>query len=313
MDPCCAVCDWTGRRQAQAPSFLPPFHSPWLLLCAVFLVQKCHVAVLETSCPHVLLPTPALRGPISLQSHPLQVVIVAQGKGRELKHSWLDPGRTPHCYRCGGPGWGGWQRGWTRMCALLSLIYHSRQNGHSCCAGSANILINKEGKKQVTGPPPHCNAPADQGQVCPLAVFSLSPRADTHCTAWAVPHPSEQGTLPWHGDNLFALNLLLHLIPQKQLFTCLHWLLHGPNFTVRLQRTIFGSDSCSAAYFSPFAHCSTCNLKIYLYTISAANMVFFLVFSVKPITGSFCYLPNFFCFDNIFLALYNPYENCKYL
>lgn len=65
--------------------------------------------------------------------------------------------------------------------------------------------------------------------------------------------------------------------------------------------------------FPPLAHYSTCNLKIYLFIISAVDMVFLLVFSLKPVTGSFCYLPNFFCFDSIFLALHNPCKNCKYL
>lgn len=64
--------------------------------------------------------------------------------------------------------------------------------------------------------------------------------------------------------------------------------------------------------FFGLAHYSTCNLKIYLYTVSAADMVFLLVFSLKTITGLFCYLPDFFYFDNIFLALHNPCENCKY-
>lgn len=105
----------------------------------------------------------------------------------------------------------------------------------------------------MTDPSSHCISPEDQGQVCPPAVLSLSPRADTHCTARAVPHTSVQGTLtlPWRGDKLLALNLLLlHLFPQKILLTCLHWLLHSPNFKIRLQRTIFESDPCGAAYFS---------------------------------------------------------------
>lgn len=82
---------------------------------------------------------------------------------------------------------------------------------------------------------------------------------------------------------------------------------------VRLQRAIFVSAACGAAYFL-LALYSTCNLKIYLFTISAAEVVALPVFSLKPASspGSFCYLPNFFYFDNIFLPLHKPCENCKY-
>lgn len=91
--------------------------------------------------------------------------------------------------------------------------------------------------------------------MCAPAVLSLSPRADTHCTARAVPHPSEQGTLtlPWHGGRRQIIctdSTSPVCFPSEAIFTCLHWLLHGPNFKVRLQRTIFVSDPCGAAYFS---------------------------------------------------------------
>lgn len=116
------------------------------------------------------------------------------------------------------------------------------------------------------------------------------------------------------GGRLFAPSPLpLGVAAQKHLFTCLHWLLLGPNCKVRQQRAGFVSAPCGAAYFL-LALYSTCNLKIYLFTISAAEMVGLPVFSLKPASspGSFCYLPNFFYFDSIFLTLHNPCENCKY-
>jgi len=97
------------------------------------------------------------------------------------------------------------------------------------------------------------------------------------------------------------------------LFACLHHVLLGSNCEVRLQRAIFVSIPFGAAYFL-LALYSTCDLKIYLFTISAAEMVALLVFSLKPASspGTFCYLPHFFYFDNIFLMLHNPCENFKY-
>lgn len=77
-------CQKAGTSPILSASSPFPVVAP---LCSMFLAQKCHVAVPENSCPYILLPTPALRGPNFLQSHPLWVVIVVQGKGRELKHS----------------------------------------------------------------------------------------------------------------------------------------------------------------------------------------------------------------------------------
>lgn len=75
----------------------------------VFLAQNCCVAAPVTSCPCVLLPTPAWGAPTSLQSHPLCVAVVAQGKEEEPKHGWWGPGSALHCCRC-GRGWPGGRR-----------------------------------------------------------------------------------------------------------------------------------------------------------------------------------------------------------
>ena len=120
---------------------------------SVFLAQKCGVAAPVTSCPCVLLPTPAPGAPTSLQSHPLCIAVVAQGKGGEPKCGWWGPGRALHCCRCEGAGVGDGSMGGRVVHALLPLIYHSWQNGHSRHAGGANTLINGAGKKQAAAPP----------------------------------------------------------------------------------------------------------------------------------------------------------------
>lgn len=56
--------------------------------------------------------------------------------------------------------------------------------------------------------------------------------------------------MAWWQISVASNLLLLHLFPQKQMFTCVCWLLHGPTFKVRLQRTFFVSDPGGVAYFS---------------------------------------------------------------
>lgn len=144
--------------------------------------------------------------------------------------------------------------------------------------------------------------PEDQGQPCPLAMPPLSLGADMQCAARAIPL-----------SPLTHATVVCTDAVSPHFFVSLPWLLHGPNCKLRLQRALFVPSPCGASYFL-LALRSTCNFKIYLFTISAAEMVVIQVFSLKPASspGSFCCLPNLFCFDNLFLTLCNLCENCKY-
>lgn len=124
--------------------------------------------------------------------------------------------------------------------------------------------------------------PEDQGQPYPLAVPSLPLGADMQCAARAIT-----------SSPLTRATVIYTDAVSPDFFVSLHWLLLGPNCKLRLQRSFFVPSPCGAAYFF-LALCSTCNLKIYLFTISAAEGVVLLVFSLKPASSpdSFCYLPN---------------------
>lgn len=229
--------------------------------------------------------------------------------------SWNTAGRTLHCYRCGGPGWGlaAWvDKGvcsplpdlallaeWSQLPCWKSqnLDYQSRQE-----ASDRPFLYLHLPRRLGTRVSSGCAVPVPQGR---------------H-TARAVPHLSELGTLtlPWHGGRQqiictestsppsFPSEAIVYLSP-----LALAW----SKLQSKAAENSFCVWSLWCGLFFPLLKYSTCSLKIYIYTISAADMVFLLLSPFKLVIVSFCYLPNFFYFDNIFLALHNPCENCKYL
>lgn len=199
MDPCCAVSDWAARQREQALSFLPPFHSPWLLLCA-----KC------ISCPKVLCSSPsdqvppcpsahlALGAPTSLQSHPLCVAVAAQGKGGEQKHGWWGPDTALHCCRCGGSGLEDGSMGSWVVHALLPWFIAP---GRMVTVATPEEQVPWLTEQARTAPLPLLPASHQlfisqkirDNQLCPLAVPSPSPRAGTQCGARADPSPCQAG------------------------------------------------------------------------------------------------------------------------